>query len=167
MTETDGYGIKPLLGVLTEMKSRLEIEEVSPETAIQTAEVEGLFFYYLKSNPNKIRGSRREAVISFCDHIIRLSTITPDPAEIARAPHLDFWCAIRSSDHPRLVGRVNGHPSICNNSPTRTSPVLWISDDGAWARTYNRVYSLGKHDTLFCFEMVSDGLLPVHSEIIR
>lgn len=65
------------------------------------------------------------------------------------------------------MGRVNGHPLLRDDARTRTSPVLRISEDGSWARSFSRVYALGCHDLSLFREMKSDGVLPNLTKLLQ
>jgi hypothetical protein len=77
----------------------------------------------------------------------------PSPLELARAPRLENWRAVilqlaREGDALRpvlvLSGRVAGHPELGDARAIRTSQLVWLDRHRQWARTWNRVYRLGR-----------------------
>lgn len=67
----------------------------------------------------------------------------PTAAELAAAPRLDWWSISEDGPFPVLQGVVSGHPSLHDGAYVATSPLIWIADDKALARTLNRLYKLG------------------------
>jgi hypothetical protein len=43
-----------------------------------------------------------------------------------------------------LIGRVTAHPCHLDGRMIRTSQLIWLAHDRTWARTWNRVYRLGR-----------------------
>lgn len=77
----------------------------------------------------------------------------PLSADLAAAPLLENWRTaifpFGSIGHPRqmalvLTGRVTGHPHLVDDRTIRTSQLIWLDRSGKWARSWNRVYRLGK-----------------------
>ena len=66
----------------------------------------------------------------------------PTRAEIVGAPVLDWW-AVGIRPVPCLVGAVQGHPVLREQSRIVTSELFAIDPVRGWARTYSRFYELG------------------------
>lgn len=82
-----------------------------------------------------------------------LSGETPSQLDFASAPLLEGWRAVVV--HPKfeqqpllpillLIGRVLAHPHHLDGRMIHTSQLIWLAYDRTWARTWNRVYRLGK-----------------------
>lgn len=72
----------------------------------------------------------------------------PGPRELADAPVLDLWhsAAVRTVE-PVLVGSVYGHPELPGTGRrVVTSRIAVLAPDGSWARTWSRLYRLGRPD---------------------
>lgn len=68
----------------------------------------------------------------------------PTTADLANAPLIDHWRALRSGSRTVVLwGNVSGHPLLGNDSTT-TSPLLAIDVQAGWARTRSRWYVLGR-----------------------
>lgn len=63
-------------------------------------------------------------------------------AELAVAPELSVWTAVTQGGHVCLQGVVRDHPRLPDDHVIVTSPLLWLRDDGAAARTVSRWYRL-------------------------
>lgn len=77
----------------------------------------------------------------------------PSPQELACAPLLQDWRAVilalmrdEGPLHPVLVlvGSVAGHPELGDARSIRTSQLIWLDRNRQWARTWNRIYRLGR-----------------------
>jgi hypothetical protein len=77
----------------------------------------------------------------------------PSRLELEGAPLLENWRASvmhvnRTSDPLHLIlvlaGNVTGHPHLADNQTIWTSQLVWLDRHRQWARTWNRVYRLGK-----------------------
>jgi hypothetical protein len=77
----------------------------------------------------------------------------PSPLELAQAPLLENWRAVilqlAHEGDPLccvlvLKGSVAGHPKLGEARAMRTSQLIWLDRNRHWARTWNRVYRLGK-----------------------
>lgn len=66
----------------------------------------------------------------------------PSAAELARAPMLTDWIAVRDTTNVRLLGQVTGHPRI-GPGPGMSSQVYAVDRERRWARTYSRLWRLG------------------------
>jgi hypothetical protein len=66
----------------------------------------------------------------------------PSEAELAVAPELSVWTAVTQGGHVCLQGVVRDHPRLPDDHVIVTSPLLWLHDDGAAARTISRWYRL-------------------------
>ncbi len=80
----------------------------------------------------------------FADAIDRIvATGAPSADELSRAPVLDWWRpATRTA--PALIGLVAGHPRLRAGATTMTAELFAIDADAGWARTWSRVYRLGR-----------------------
>ena len=80
----------------------------------------------------------------FAEAIDRIVTSGgPSADDLARAPVLDWWRpATRTA--PALIGLVAGHPRLRAGATTMTSDLFAIDADAGWARTWSRVYRLGR-----------------------
>ena len=67
----------------------------------------------------------------------------PSPADLRRAPLLDYWSLARRSE-PALIGLVHGHPELGSGGTTLTSLAVVLDADAGWARTWSRYYRLGR-----------------------
>lgn len=67
----------------------------------------------------------------------------PDRRVIARAPVLDNWQPAFRQE-PCLIGAVMGHPTITNGHKTQTSGLWLLAPAFGYARTFSRVYALGR-----------------------
>ena len=66
----------------------------------------------------------------------------PSAEELEAAPVLDPF-AISTRSLPCLVGGNGGHPIL--KGPTVTTSEVWaIAPELGWARTYSRLYRLGR-----------------------
>ena len=77
----------------------------------------------------------------------------PSADELACAPLLENWRATDTQLNNEqdslpmglvLVGRVTGHPGLGDARSIRTSQLIWLDRKHKWARTWNRIYRLGK-----------------------
>jgi hypothetical protein len=75
----------------------------------------------------------------------------PPPLELDCAQLLESWrtTLLTRDSGPLpmvlvLVGRVTGHPRLSDGRTVRTSQLIWLDRSLKWARTWNRVYRLGK-----------------------
>jgi len=104
------------------------------------------------------QGSRAARLIDLISHLERLSTAQPRAEELRDAPLLDEWSAGVGGDGcARLFGRVTGHPLLREGARIYTSPYLQVDQASGWARTWSRVYKLGRYDRRFLAEMIMDG----------
>jgi hypothetical protein len=78
---------------------------------------------------------------------------TPSPLELERAPLLEDWRVVIAHTQNDaapfqflavLTGSVTGHPLLGDTRTIRTSQLVWLDPNRQWARTFNRVYRLGK-----------------------
>lgn len=111
--------------------------------------------------------SLREALAAFCDHLEALTAAEPGAATLAAAPQIDRWSAILHRDAVSLVGRVTGHPHLRPGARALTSPLLRIAPAAGWARTWSRIYRLGREDPTFLRDMIADDRLPPTTERVR
>ncbi|WP_372921563.1 DUF6634 family protein [Roseovarius sp.] len=167
MTENHKYPFQPLLKYLTELKRLLEDDELCPDYALEKVGLRRLFSQWQQTGCKRKCSRNSETVIFFCNNLLELSMMEPDPTIIWCAPLLNSWCAITSEDYVRLLGRVSGHPRLREHARIRTSPLLHLSSDRSWARSYNRFYTLGQHDTSMFFRVISDGLIPSSTNLIE
>lgn len=117
-----------------------------------------LFAGYAQDQADQGRGAAR--LIDLISHLERLSTAQPRAQELRDAPLLDEWSAGVGGDGcARLFGRVTGHPLIRERARIYTSPYLQVDPQAGWARTWSRVYRLGRHDRRFLAEMIMDGVV--------
>ena len=67
--------------------------------------------------------------------------------------------AIGTDSCPRLYGRVTGHPRLREGARIYTSPYFQVDPEAGWARTWSRIYKLGRYDRRFLAEMVMDRVV--------
>ncbi|WCQ99110.1 DUF6634 family protein [Paracoccus aestuarii] len=69
----------------------------------------------------------------------------PKPEDLAQAPLAELWIALvkDGTDLPVLWGYVTGHP-LLGDRFIRTSPLIGLSREAGWARTFSRWYRLGE-----------------------
>ena len=67
----------------------------------------------------------------------------PVPADLAVAPVLDRWRLVCRST-PSLVGIVSRHPNVGEGHRTLTSEVFALNTEHGLARTWSRLYVLGR-----------------------
>jgi hypothetical protein len=117
---------------------------------------------YGDDQPQEVAGRVRR----FLDRVKQLSSASPTPQELDRAPTLHRWCGARLGSSPFLLGHVTGHPTLRWGARAHTSVLFQIAPDHSWARTWNRFYSLADytHETLF--RMQADGKVPPAVELI-
>jgi hypothetical protein len=111
--------------------------------------------------------SDRERIAAFLDHLNALSSRAPTKDEFETAPVLDQWCAIHDTYTVILIGHVTGHPHIGDGGRSRTSLVLQVQPEKAWARTWNRFYRLGAPSRLTFFEWQYDGKISPRMQIVE
>ncbi len=76
--------------------------------------------------------------------VIALAEAGPTPTDLADAPHLDHWMAMREfTGRIVLFGDVTGHP-LLRNTGIVTSQLFGINAKAGWARTLSRWYRLGQ-----------------------
>ena len=80
---------------------------------------------------------------SLADDLQRIADGGPSPADLRRAPLLDYWSLARRSE-PALIGLVHGHPELGSGGTTLTSLAVVLDADAGWARTWSRYYRLGR-----------------------
>ena len=74
----------------------------------------------------------------------------PKPDVIAAAPLLDEWRVVPARIPPaadgmwELEGNVTNHPDFAAGQRIRTTPLLFDSKSGSYARTLNRYFRLGR-----------------------
>lgn len=77
----------------------------------------------------------------------------PSPPELSCAPQLQGWRAVivrarNNNGQLRMCmvlnGRVSGHPHLADGETIHTSEVIWFDRDRQWARSWNRLYRLGR-----------------------
>lgn len=70
---------------------------------------------------------------------------SPTPEDLAHAPLAETWIPLvkDGTDLPVLWGYVTGHP-LLGDRFIRTSPLIGLSRETGWARTFNRWYRLGE-----------------------
>lgn len=69
----------------------------------------------------------------------------PTPEDLAQAPLAELWITLvkDGTDLPVLWGYVTGHP-LLGDRFIRTSPLVGLSHEGGWARTFSRWNRLGE-----------------------
>lgn len=69
----------------------------------------------------------------------------PRPEDLAEAPLAETWIPLvkDGTDLPVLWGYVTGHP-LLGDRFIRTSPLIGLSRETGWARTFSRWYRLGE-----------------------
>jgi hypothetical protein len=75
------------------------------------------------------------------DHIV--ASGAPPADDLLRAPALDWWRPTTRTA-PALIGLVAGHPRLRAGATTMTSELFAIDADAGWARTWSRLYRLGR-----------------------
>ncbi|RWR14937.1 DUF6634 family protein [Paenirhodobacter populi] len=76
--------------------------------------------------------------------IIALAEAGPSASDLADAPQLDHWMAMREfTGRIVLFGDVTGHP-LLRNTGIVTSQLFGIDTKAGWARTLSRWYRLGR-----------------------
>ena len=67
----------------------------------------------------------------------------PNAADLEAAPVIDHWSlALRTESC--LVGTISGHPTVGFMRPGATSGLFAFAPGLGWARTYSRLYRLGR-----------------------
>ncbi|RWR32603.1 ATP-dependent Lon protease [Sinirhodobacter populi] len=80
--------------------------------------------------------------------IIALAEAGPSASDLADAPQLDHWMAMREfTGRIVLFGDVTGHP-LLHDTGIVTSQLFGIDAKTGWARTLSRWYRLGRQLTL-------------------
>jgi hypothetical protein len=118
---------------------------------------------YVDDHPEDLAGKVRR----FLDRVEHLSTAAPTPEELARAPVLHGWCAVRLGSSSFMLGQCTGHPLLRWGARTRTSVLIRIAPDQSWARTWNRYYALSEYVPETLFKMQADGVVAPAVELIR
>lgn len=76
--------------------------------------------------------------------VIALAEAGPSPADLADAPLLDHWFALREfTGRIVLSGDVTGHP-ILPDTDIIASQLFGLDTTAGWARTLSRCYRLGR-----------------------
>lgn len=87
------------------------------------------------------------------DFVWYLKGQQPSRDELVAAPLLQDWFAVslqvRTGEGPvsgalALAGQVTGHPHVPDGRVAQTSVIVWLDRKKEWARTWNRIYRLGK-----------------------
>lgn len=80
----------------------------------------------------------------FLEEMKRRERTIPAQEECEAATVMLAWSLITSLESGlcQLAGYALGHPRFGSGVPVRTSPVLSISEDFTWARSWNRFYRI-------------------------
>lgn len=86
-----------------------------------------------------------EQFISRAAAALAVLELGPTPEDLAQAPLAELWITRvkDGTDLPVLWGHVTGHP-LLGDRFIRTSPLIGLSLEAGWARTFSRWYRLGE-----------------------